>query len=107
MSDALFEALADPTRRRILELVASGERTAGELATEFSTSRPAVSRHLRVLRGAGLVVCRGEAQRRLYRLDPARLGEAADWIERTRGNWAARLDAFSEHLDEHWKDGRT
>ena len=93
MSNAVFEALADPTRRRILELVASGERTAGELAAEFSTSRPAVSRHLRVLRDAGLVVWRGEAQRRLYRLDVTPLAEAGAWIERTRNNWSDRLDA--------------
>jgi DNA-binding transcriptional ArsR family regulator len=102
VSDAVFEALADPTRRRILELVATGERTAGELAAEFATSRPAVSRHLRVLRDAGLVTWRGEAQRRLYRLDAAPLAEAGAWIERTRGNWAARLDAFEKHLDERW-----
>jgi DNA-binding transcriptional ArsR family regulator len=102
--DAVFEALADPTRRRILELVASGERTAGELAAEFATSRPAVSRHLRVLRDAGLVAWRGEAQRRLYRLDAAPLADAGAWIERTRDNWAHRLDAFEQHLDERWND---
>jgi DNA-binding transcriptional ArsR family regulator len=102
--DAVFEALADPTRRRILELVASGERTAGELAAEFATSRPAVSRHLRVLRDAGLVAWRGEAQRRLYRLDAAPLAEAGAWIERTRDGWAARLDAFEQHLDERWNE---
>jgi DNA-binding transcriptional ArsR family regulator len=106
--DAVFEALADPTRRRILELVASGERTAGELAAEFATSRPAVSRHLRVLRDAGLVAWRGEAQRRLYRLDAAPLADAGAWIERTRDDWAHRLDAFEQHLDERcderWND---
>jgi DNA-binding transcriptional ArsR family regulator len=99
MTDAVFEALADPTRRRILELVADRERTAGELAAEFATSRPAVSRHLRVLRNAGLVAWRGEAQRRLYRLDAAPLAEVGAWIERTRSSWAARLDAFEQHLD--------
>jgi DNA-binding transcriptional ArsR family regulator len=98
--DAVFEALADPTRRRILELVASGERTAGELAAEFATSRPAVSRHLRVLREAGLITWRGDAQRRLYRLDAEPLAVAEAWIERTRDNWAARLDAFARHLDD-------
>ncbi|OZM81999.1 helix-turn-helix transcriptional regulator [Pseudonocardia sp. MH-G8] len=102
--DAVFEALADPTRRRILELVASGERTAGELAAEFATSRPAVSRHLRVLRDAGLVAWRGDAQRRLYRLDAAPLADAGAWIERTRSNWATRLDAFEKHLDERWNE---
>ena len=61
----VFAALADPTRRRLLELLAAGERSAGELAAEFDVSRPAVSRHLRVLREAGLVRARGEGQRRL------------------------------------------
>jgi DNA-binding transcriptional ArsR family regulator len=97
--DAVFDALADPTRRRILELVASGERTAGALAAEFAMSRPAVSRHLRVLRDAGLLAWRGEAQRRLYRLDGEPLAAAGAWIERTRSNWASRLDAFERHLD--------
>jgi DNA-binding transcriptional ArsR family regulator len=62
---AVFEALADPTRRRILELLAAGERSAGDLAGEFDISRPGVSRHLRVLRESGLVRSRGEGQRRL------------------------------------------
>ncbi len=101
MSD-VFTALADPTRRRILELVAVRECTAGELAAQFDTSRPGVSRHLRVLREAGLVTWRGEAQRRLYRLDGAGLAEAGTWIERTRDNWAGRLDAFERHLDNRW-----
>lgn len=101
MSD-VFTALADPTRRRILELVAVRECTAGELAAEFATSRPAVSRHLRVLRAAGLVSWRGDAQRRLYRLDGDGLAEAGGWIERTRDDWAGRLDAFERHLDNRW-----
>ncbi len=104
MAADVFEALADPTRRRVLELVSGRERTAGELAAEFDVSRPAVSRHLRVLREAGLVVWRDDAQRRLYRLEPAGLTEIGDWVERTRDNWARRLDALEEHLDELWKD---
>lgn len=104
MTADVFEALADPTRRRLLELVTRRERTAGELAAEFDVSRPAVSRHLRVLREAGLVDWRGEGQRRLYRLRPGGLAEVDDWLERTRDNWAARLDAFEAHLDERWKD---
>ncbi|MGW0483439.1 ArsR/SmtB family transcription factor [Nonomuraea sp. NPDC003214] len=99
MRTGVFEALADPVRRRLLELVAERERTAGELAAEFDTSRPAVSKHLRVLREAGLVTYRNEAQRRLYRLDPGPLEEAGAWIERTRSNWAARLDSLERHLD--------
>ncbi|UCM86522.1 ArsR/SmtB family transcription factor [Streptomyces marincola] len=104
MSEKVFEALADPTRRRLLELVAAGERTAGELAAEFDVSRPAVSRHLRVLSDAGLVTWRGEAQRRVYRLRPAGLDEAGDWIARTRDNWASRLDSLVRHLDEQRKE---
>lgn len=96
----MFEALGDPVRRRLLELVSERERTAGELAGEFTTSRPAISKHLRVLREAGLVTFRRDAQRRLYGLNPGPLEEAGAWIERTRGNWAGRLDALERHLDQ-------
>jgi DNA-binding transcriptional ArsR family regulator len=91
-------ALADPTRRRIVELLADGERSAGELAAEFAISRPAVSRHLRVLREHGLVQTRGEAQRRLYSLQPAPLAELDDWLGRYRSFWAQRLDALDTEL---------
>jgi DNA-binding transcriptional ArsR family regulator len=95
--DAL-EALADPTRRRILELLAGNERSAGDLASQFAISRPAVSRHLRVLREHGLVRARGEAQRRLYSLDPAPLAELDAWLARYRGFWADRLDELEQEL---------
>jgi DNA-binding transcriptional ArsR family regulator len=87
-------ALADPTRLRIVELLAEGERSAGELAAEFDTSRPGVSRHLRVLREHGLVRVRGEGQRRVYSLDPAPLAELDGWLERYRTFWTNRLDAL-------------
>ena len=77
-----FEALADPTRRTIVELLAEGERSAGELAAEFETSRPAVSRHLRVLREHGLVSAREHGRRRLYSLEPAPLAELDEWLSR-------------------------
>jgi len=93
-----LEALADPTRRRIVELLADGERSAGELASHFSVSRPAVSRHLRVLREHGLVQAREQAQRRLYSLDPAPLAELDAWLARYRGFWAQRLDALDTQL---------
>jgi DNA-binding transcriptional ArsR family regulator len=93
-----IEALADPTRRRIVELLAEREHDAGELAAQFSVSRPAVSRHLRVLRETGLVRVRGEAQRRVYTLDPAPLEEVGAWIERTRAFWHNRLDALETEL---------
>ena len=94
----VFAALADPTRRRLLELLAAGERSVGELAAEFDISRPGVSRHLRVLREAGLVRARGEGQRRLYSVDPAPLDEVDDWLARWRGFWAQRLDALDTEL---------
>ncbi len=93
-----LEALADPTRRRIVELLAERERSAGELASHFPVSRPAVSRHLRVLRETGLVRSRGEAQRRLYSLDPAPLAELDDWLGRYRAFWTQRLDALETQL---------
>jgi DNA-binding transcriptional ArsR family regulator len=93
-----IEALADPTRRRIVELLAEGERSAGEIAGEFSTSRPGVSRHLRVLREHGLVRSRGEGQRRLYSLDPAPLAELDAWLGRYRAFWTNRLDALETEI---------
>ena len=93
-----LEALADPTRRRIVELLVEGERSAGEIAAEFPTSRPGVSRHLRVLRERGLVRARGEGRRRLYSLDPAPLAELDEWLERYRSFWTNRLDALETEI---------
>ncbi|MBA2385288.1 MAG: winged helix-turn-helix transcriptional regulator [Actinobacteria bacterium] len=93
-----LEALADPTRRRIVELLADGERSAGELASHFRTSRPAVSRHLRVLREQGLVRTRSEAQRRVYSLDPAPLAELDAWLARYRSFWTNRLGALDTEV---------
>ncbi len=93
-----LQALADPTRRQILELLADGERSAGELASNFTTSRPGVSRHLRVLREHGLVRARGEGQRRLYSLDPVPLAELDEWLDRYRGFWTNRLDALDTEI---------
>ena len=92
------EALADPTRQRIVELLAERDRTAGDLAAQFSTSRPAVSRHLRVLREHGLVRARSDAQRRVYSLDPAPLEELEAWLARHRSFWTQRLDALETEL---------
>ena len=93
-----LEALADPTRRHIVELLAERERDAGEIASHFDVSRPAVSRHLRVLREHGLVRARSEAQRRIYSLDPAPLEEMDAWLARYRGFWANRLNALDVQL---------
>jgi len=81
-----------------VELLADGERRAGDLAAEFAISRPAVSRHLRVLREQGLVQARGQAQRRLYSLDAAPLAELDDWLGRYRSFWAQRLEALETEL---------
>jgi DNA-binding transcriptional ArsR family regulator len=94
----VLAVLADPTRQRIVELLAERERTAGELAEQFTVSRPAVSRHLRVLREAGLARSRGEAQRRVYRLDPAPLAELDEWLQTYRRFWTNRLDALDIEL---------
>lgn len=91
-------ALADPTRVRIVELLADGERSAGELAAEFATSRPGVSRHLRVLREHGLVSAREDGRRRVYSLDPGPLEELDEWLARYRGFWSARLDALDTEI---------
>jgi DNA-binding transcriptional ArsR family regulator len=91
-------ALADPTRRRIVELLADGERSAGELASQFQTSRPGVSRHLRVMREHGLVRARSEGTRQLYSLDPAPLAELDEWLGRYRNFWTNRLDALDTEI---------
>jgi DNA-binding transcriptional ArsR family regulator len=91
-------ALADPIRRHIVELLAEQDRDAGEIASHFDVSRPAVSRHLRVLREHGLVRARSDAQRRIYSLDPAPLAEVDAWLEQYRGFWANRLDALDVQL---------
>ena len=96
--DQAFEALADPTRRRIFELLAERARIAGEIASEFDISQPAISRHLRVLRDAGLVSSSRDGQRRLYRLEPDSLRELEDWVERRRRDWERHLDALEKHL---------
>jgi DNA-binding transcriptional ArsR family regulator len=93
-----FEALGDPTRRRIVELLAAGEQTAGDVAREFAISRPAVSRHLRVLREAGIATARSDAQRRVYRLEPKSLAEMEAWLARYRSFWTERLDRLERHV---------
>ncbi len=91
-------ALADPVRRELVALLAHGEVAAGDLADRFPVSRPAISRHLRVLREAGLVTARAEGKRRLYALDPRPLREIDDWLEPYRDLWARRLDALDTEI---------
>jgi DNA-binding transcriptional ArsR family regulator len=94
-----FEVLAEPTRRRILDLLRDGERSVGELVDRLTLSQPGVSKHLRVLRDAGLVQVRIEAQRRWYGLRPEPLTEIDAWLEPYRRLWAQHLDALERHLE--------
>jgi DNA-binding transcriptional ArsR family regulator len=93
-----LSALADDTRRRIVEVLAEGDRSVGELASLFSISRPGVSRHLRVLREAGLVSAEVDAQRRIYRLRPEPLAELDGWLARCLRFWEQRLDALGTEI---------
>jgi DNA-binding transcriptional ArsR family regulator len=98
----VFQAVADPVRRHLIENLAAGEQPAGTLAdrarTEFGLSQPAVSKHLRVLREAGVVRCRVDGPRRHYRLHREALEEVAGWVERQTRFWHDRLDGLSEML---------
>ncbi|MDJ0782088.1 MAG: metalloregulator ArsR/SmtB family transcription factor [Desulfosarcinaceae bacterium] len=95
----VFSALADPTRRRIVERLAAGQRTAGDLAEPFGISKPAISRHLKILERAGLILRHRSAQRHLFELSPAALDQAARWIRTYRHFWEAQLDALGRFID--------
>jgi DNA-binding transcriptional ArsR family regulator len=94
-----FEALAEPTRRRILDLLLGEECSVGQLVAALGMSQPAISKHLRVLRTARLVDVRVDAQRRVYRVQPAPLREVDGWLAPYRWLWATSLDALERHLD--------
>lgn len=96
--DAVLHALADPGRRTLLDTLRRGEATAGELAELLPIARLGVSRHLRVLREAGLVEVREEAQRRIYRLSPAPLADVDAWLDGYRALWRNRLDALHTEI---------
>ena len=91
-------ALADPTRRRIVETLAGGPLSSGEIASRFAITAPAISQHLKTLRQARLVRVRAQAQRRIYELDPDGVGELAAWVEQIRRFWWPRLDALETQL---------
>jgi DNA-binding transcriptional ArsR family regulator len=95
-----FEVLAEPTRRRILDLLLERARPVGELVDVLGLSQPGVSKHLRVLRDGGFVAVRPDAQRRIYEVRPAPLAEVDQWLEPYRRLWAGRLDALERHLDD-------
>jgi DNA-binding transcriptional ArsR family regulator len=94
-----FEVLAEDSRRRILDLLVAEERSVGDLVESLSLSQPAVSKHLKVLRQAGLVDSRPDAQRRIYRVRPEPLRDVDEWLEPYRRAWSRHLDALERHLD--------
>jgi DNA-binding transcriptional ArsR family regulator len=94
-----FDVLAEPQRRRILDLLLEAERPVGDLVVALSASQPAVSKHLRVLRDAGLVDVRIDAQRRIYRVRGEPLRAVDEWLAPYRRLWSSRLDALGRHLD--------
>jgi DNA-binding transcriptional ArsR family regulator len=96
----MFEVLVEPRRRHILDLLRGGEQTVGGLVSELGMSQPGVSKHLRVLREAGLVEVRAEGQRRLYRLRTEPLREIDEWLAPYRDAWANRLDVLEAQLDD-------
>lgn len=94
----IVAALADPVRREILETLNAGPLAAGDIAARFPISRPAVSRHLRVLRAAGLVSVARSGRERIYRLEPAPLAELEAWLAQFRDRWPSRLDALATEV---------
>src|ERR1700742_946001 len=97
-SSLSLAALADPTRQRIVELLAGGALSSGDIASRFKLSPPAISQHLKTLRAARLVTVRAQAQKRIYELNPEGVTELSDWVERIRGFWNPRLDALEAAL---------
>ncbi len=95
-----FAALADPTRRRIVEMLAQGSLSSGEIASRFDVSAPAVSQHLKTLRRAKLVRVRAEAQRRIYELDREGVEQLSEWVTRIRHFWGPKLDSLEQALRE-------
>ena len=102
-----FTALADPTRRQIIESLAAGESSFGDLADKFEMSRPAVSQHLKVLREAGIVTARADAQRRIYSLTEDSFDEIEDWLGKVREFWSQRLDKLEQRLGEPEEQGES
>ncbi len=94
-----FEIIAEPNRRAILSLLVSSQQSVGEIERQLGMPQPTVSKHLRVLREAGFVESRVDAQRRLYRLKPEPLQQVDDWLAQFRGFWSALVDALERHFD--------
>jgi DNA-binding transcriptional ArsR family regulator len=105
--ETAFEILAEPNRRAILSLLASSERSVGEIERRLQMTQPTVSKHLRVLREAGFVEATVDAQRRVYRLKPEPFREVDDWLAQFRRFWSAHVDALERHLDRMEKTTST
>jgi DNA-binding transcriptional ArsR family regulator len=105
--ETALKALADPSRRTLVEALSRGPVTAGELAAMLPIARPGVSRHLRVLREAGLVDVHPDAQRRVYELRPEPLAEVDEWLGRYRGLWTQRLDALHTEVARGKREPRS
>lgn len=100
MDTGVYRAISDPTRRQMLDLLRTGERSASELGAPFRISQPAVSQHLKVLREAGLVAERRDGRARRYRLRPEPLAEVGRWVSQYARFWQQRFDALAQFLDE-------
>ncbi|MBV9183783.1 MAG: winged helix-turn-helix transcriptional regulator [Acidobacteria bacterium] len=102
MRDAAFSALADPTRRAVLDLLRGGVRPSGDIARQFPVSRPAISKHLRILRRAHLVEERRQGRHRLYRLNPEPLKSVDSWLEHYRNFWTASLSNLKSFVEDEY-----
>jgi DNA-binding transcriptional ArsR family regulator len=101
----VFNAIAEADRREILDVLMQGEKAVGAIVSDLSMSQPQVSKHLRVLSEVGLVRCRAEGRRRLYRLEPARLRPLHDWLAKYEQMWNDRLDRMDDYLQELQQQG--
>jgi DNA-binding transcriptional ArsR family regulator len=101
----IFNAIAEADRREILDALMAGEKAVGTIVTDVSMSQPQVSKHLRVLSEVGLVRCRADGRRRLYRLEPARLRPLHDWLAKYEQAWNERMDRIDEYLKELQQQG--
>jgi DNA-binding transcriptional ArsR family regulator len=99
-STDIFQAIADPTRRAILDRLQHGEQPVKQLAEPFAMSLPAISQHLQILSAAGLVIQHRQGRQRIYRLNPAAIKPVSDWVSQYDRFWTAKLDALGEYLEE-------
>jgi DNA-binding transcriptional ArsR family regulator len=101
----VFNAIAEAHRREVLDVLITGEKPVGAIVSELSLSQPQVSKHLRVLSEVGLVTCRAEGRRRLYRLEPARLQPLQEWLAKYEQAWNDRMDRMNDYLKELQQQG--